>query len=431
MMSLEYFENAIDGGYLQEPNDYFRDLQQEAINGLFDCTTAKFTIQEQDYIGSPSYHNIDVWLDYVVGTTSSGVKNGIDFTKVMFRDIEHPTIQGLYYKFDNNYHISYFYNLYDGVEKTIAVRKCNNAMKIVDPENGGIFIIPCVVDYDMTSPSQQVSSYVITPNNHASVMVQGNPDTQRLFKLNTRYMFNGRPFKLLAYQNALYHDLDLQQPTLLYLDLYLDELHDKDDIENQLAYNGTYDYTLSLNAENMDLIHNNSGRLSTTILLNGEEVDRPVEWETSDENVIKVAINGGYLVTGNNNDQATITATLKGNDKVFDSININVVDNQVINVKPVLNPAFNQIRQFETIPFEVQVFYGSELIDNATVSVSLSLDDEVLSNDYLIISKVENQYQLTANKIADDSQYLYITVETEDGNRTTESIAIDIVSMFG
>ena len=430
-MSLEYFENAIDSGYLQEPNDYFRDLQQEAINGLFDCTTAKFTIQEQDYIGSPSYHNIDVWLDYVVGTTSSGVKNGIDFTKVMFRDIEHPTIQGLYYKFDNNYHISYFYNLYDGVEKTIAVRKCNNAMKIVDPENGGIFIIPCVVDYDMTSPSQQVSSYVITPNNHASVMVQGNPDTQRLFKLNTRYMFNGRPFKLLAYQNALYHDLDLQQPTLLYLDLYLDELHDKDDIENQLAYNGTYDYTLSLNAENMDLMHNNSGRLSTTILLNGEEVDRPVEWETSDENVIKVAINGGYLVTGNNNDQATITAKLKGNNKVFDSIKINVVDNQSIAVKSILNPAFSQIRQFETIPFEVQVFYGSELIDNVTVNVSLSLDDEVLSNDYLIISKVENQYQLTANKIADDSQYLYITVETEDGNRTTESIAIDIVSMFG
>ena len=170
-MSLPYFENALSGGYLQTPNDYFRDLQQAAIDNLFDCTSARYTVQEQDAIGASTYHDVDVWLDYIVGTTSSGVKQGADFTQLMFRDIEHPVFQGLYYIFDNNYHISYFYNRYDGLEKALAVRRCNNAMRIVDPENGSIFSIPCVIDYDMTSPSQQVSSYIITPNNHAVVMV--------------------------------------------------------------------------------------------------------------------------------------------------------------------------------------------------------------------------------------------------------------------
>ena len=72
-MSLPYFENALSGGYLQTPNDYFRDLQQAAIDGLFDCTSAKYTIQEQDGIGLTTYHDIDVWLDYIVGTTSTGL----------------------------------------------------------------------------------------------------------------------------------------------------------------------------------------------------------------------------------------------------------------------------------------------------------------------------------------------------------------------
>src|SRR5699024_8365125 len=113
----------------------------------------KYTVQEQDAMGASTYHNVDVWLDYIVGTTSSGVKNGWDFTQLMFRDIDHPVFQGLYYIFDDNYHISYFYNKHDGLEKALAVRRCNNFMRIIDPENGSIFSIPCVIDYDMTSPS--------------------------------------------------------------------------------------------------------------------------------------------------------------------------------------------------------------------------------------------------------------------------------------
>lgn len=351
-MSLPYFENALSGGYLQTPNDYFRDLQQAAIDNLFDCTSARYTVQEQDAIGASTYHDVDVWLDYIVGTTSSGVKQGADFTQLMFRDIEHPVFQGLYYIFDNNYHISYFYNRYDGLEKALAVRRCNNAMRIVDPENGSIFSIPCVIDYDMTSPSQQVSSYIITPNNHAVVMVQGNKDTLRLFKLNTRYIFNGRPFKLLAYQNALLQDLSNQNPTLLYLDLYLDEIHDKDDIENGLAYNGEYIYNIQIDADNMELSNGVKGNLSATITLNGEEVKRNVLWASSNEDAVLINVAGGYTIIGSSGSSATITATLDGNPNVSSTITIQVVDSQVVKPLILINPAFNKIRQFESIDFQ-------------------------------------------------------------------------------
>ena len=431
-MPLPYFENSLNSGYSQNPNDYFRDLQQAAIDGLFDCTSARYTVQEQDGIGVYSYHDIDVWLDYIVGTTSSGVKNGQDFTQLMFRDIEHPVFQGLYYIFDDNYHISYFYNRYDGLEKSLAVRRCNNAMRIVDPENGSVFSIPCVIDYDMTSPSQQVSSYIITPNNHATVMVQGNEDTLRLFKLNTRYMFNGRPFKLLAYQNTLLQDLLNQTPTLLYLDLYLDEIHDKDDIANGLAYNGEYKYAIQIDAENMDLTNGSSGTLSATVTLNGEEVERDVVWSTSDENTVSIDLAGKYTVIGFSESNATITATLDGNTDVVSTITIQVVDTQSVQPLVILNPTFSKIRQYESIDFIVEVMYGSTMVVPDNVTVSLSQDSQVLTNQYLTITQDGSQYKIAANAIAPNPQVLYVTVQNTTPNfQTTAQFTLNVVSMLG
>lgn len=432
-MSLPYFENALSSSYIETPNDFFRNLQQAAIDGLFDCTSARYTIQEQDNIGAPTYHNIDVWLDYVVGTTSSGVKNGWDFTQVMFQDINHPTYQGLYYIFDDNYHISYFYNKHDGLEKAVAVRRCNNTMKIIDPENGSVFSIPCVIDYDMTSPSQQVSSYIITPNNHASVMVQGNADTLRLFKLNTRYMFNGRPFKLLAYQNALDYSLTYQSPTLLYLDLYLDEIHNQDDIENGLAYNGDYNYSIQIDSNDMELINGSTGTLNATVLLNGEEVTRNIVWSSSDTKVVKIDSNGTYNVVGNIGMQATIQATLENNQDVSAQIVINVVDTESIQPNILMSPSFDKIRQYESIAFNIEVMYGSNLINELTnVQISLSPDSILLSNQYLTITQEGSQYVISANSISPTPQVLYITVQnTTPSFQTTEQFTLNVVSMFG
>ena len=431
-MSLPYFENALSGGYLQTPNDYFRDLQQAAIDNLFDCTSARYTVQEQDAIGASTYHEIDVWLDYIVGTTSSGVKNGQDFTQLMFRDIEHPVFQGLYYIFDDNYHISYFYNRYDGLEKALAVRRCNNVMRIVDPENGSIFSIPCVIDYDMTSPTPQVSTYIVTPNNHATVMVQGNADTLRLFKLNTRYIFGGRPFKLLAYQNALIDESIAQYPTLLYLDLYLDELHDKDDIENGVADNGLYQYSIEIDSDSMELTTGTTGTLGASVTLNGEEVNREVIWNSNDSNIVTIDSQGNYQVVGTEGQSCTITATLQGNTSVTASIKIAVVSTELLQTKIVLDPSFNKIRQYETVDFTVKASYGSQLYTPSDVVISLSENSVVLSNQYLSIQNVQGNYQITGLQIAPTPQTLYVSVQNDTPAFTAMGqFQIEVTSMMG
>ena len=430
-MPFPYFTNGLEYGAIQNPKDSIRELQQAAIDSLWDCTTAMYTIKEQADFGSKVYKDIEVWIDYVVGLGSRGTTNGDDFRQLIFRDINHPTKRGLYYKFDDNTWLTYFTDDYASLSKDIGVRRCNNIMRIVDPMNGSIFSIPCVIDYDMTSPNQQVSSYIITPNNHAIVMVQGNKDTLRLFKLNTRYIFGGRPFKLLAYQNAILDDSIAPMPTLLYLDLYLDEIHAEDDLEHQLAFNGDYQYTLSINAKNMDLLSRTKGELTATVMLNGEEVEREVEWFSSNPQAVIINQKGQYRVVGKEG-KSTIIAKLKGNNGVSASIDINIVQAEAIQPKIILSPMFNNIRQYETVNFQVTVSYNNKIYNPSTVKISLSPDEELLSNDYLSIASENEQYALICDNLTPDTQYLYITVEnTEPQFTATSQFPIFITSIFG
>lgn len=431
-MVLPFFENGLSNGIIQTPNDYFRDQQQAAIDQQWDCTSAKYTIKQQADFGSNVYNDIEVWIDYVVGLGSRGTTNGDDFRQLIFRDINYQVKRGLYYQFDGNYWITYFNDEVASLSKDAGVRRCNNVMRIVDPENGSIFSIPCVIDYDMTSPSQQVSSYIITPNNHATVMVQGNTDTLRLFKLNTRYIFGGRPFKLLAYQNALIDEFISPNPTLLYLDLYLDELHAEDNIENQLADNGSYQYAIEIDSADMELTNGATGIITASITLNGEEVNREVVWSSNDSNIVTIDSQGNYQVIGTGGQSCTITVTLQGNSTVTASIEITVVGTESLQAKIILEPTFSKIRQYETVEFFVKANYGSQLYEPSDVVISLSENSVVLNNQYLAIQGSQDNYQITGLQIAPTPQTLYVSVQNDVPMFTAVGqFQIEVTSMMG
>lgn len=313
------------------------------------------------------------------------------------------------------------------MEKDIGVRRCNNALRMIDPENGALFSIPCVIDYDMSSPSQQVSRYVITPNNHATIMVQGNPDTIRLFKLNTRFILGGRPFKLLAYQNALIDKELATYPTLLYLDLYLDEIHAQDDIVNQIAYNGDYNYAVSIDSTDLELTENSQGTLNASVTLNGEEVNRKISWTSSNPKVAFIAENGNYIVNGKVNENCTITANITGNDFSKDTINIKIVETATLKPKLIIEPSFNKIRQYETIEFIVMVSYGDKLyIPESTIS--LEKDNIYFSID----KKSSGKYSITGLKVAKKPQLLHINLHNTNPVFDMETTySIEAVSMMG
>lgn len=432
-MPFNFFQNSIENGVNQLPNEQYRDLQQAFINEQWDNTATKFQIEEQDEIGTFTFHCVEAWIDYVVGMTSTGYKNGDDFRKLLFKDLDHECIRGRYYKFNDNYWIGDFTDKYDSITKSMSVRRCNNFLKVVDPENGNIFSIPCVVDYDMSSPSVQVSSSIITPNNHAIVMVQGNEDTNRLFNLNTRVILGGRPFKLNAFQNTLLPNLSKEYPLILYLDFYLDELQAKDDLINQIAFNGDYNYTISIDANDLEVTNGSEGQLTATVLLNGQEVNRNIIWETSNRLSVRIDSNGKYRIVGSPDTKSTITAYIEGNNNIFDSILIKVVNTNDFTPKIIVEPLFSIIRQYDSIEFSIQIAYGSEIITDLTnVEVSLSDTEDLLENNFISIIKEQSNFILTAKKITNVPQSIFIKVNNDLPNFYIEGILkIRVVSMFG
>lgn len=423
-MPIEY--STIGGA---TPNDYYRDLAQSFINQSWDNTAAKTPenggeIKEQAGIGSDEYKIIDAWVKTTVGDVTTGMRDSGDFLKIYFRDIDHVVARGLYYQFYNSWWICNEFSHFSGIAQNCGLRRCNNVLKIVDPENSSVFSAPCVVDYDMSSPSVQVSKYILTPNNHATVMVQGNIDTLRLFKTNTRYVLSGRPFKLYGYQNALNLNLTTDYDTLLYLDLYLDEIHDGDDLEVGLAYNGDYNYKVKINSKPMTLPNGGTGTVTADVTLNGIEVNRTVVWSTSNTEVLTIDQNGKYIVVGADGQTADIIATLSGNDDIKNNITI-TVGAQSVNPKIYLDPAFNQIREYQTIEFDVKVAIGGVEIKPDTVRVNAD-------SEYLTVKQTNSGWQLTCIKRSATPLTMHVTVvDTTYDIKQAAEFDIQAVSMMG
>ena len=470
-MAFKFFNNIVTNSIDTNPNTMYRDLQQEFINSQWDNTTQIINVKEEEDIGSNIYNDLEVWISPTVADTSTGMKDTRDFNKLIFKDVNHKVKRGLMYIFDDCYWIVHSYNDHNGVVQDCGVRRCNNILKIIDPQNGNLFSIPCVVDYDMAASTVKVTKYILTPNNHAVVIVQGNEDTLRLFKTNTRFILSGRPFKLYGYQNAVEYDLTAPS-TLLYLDLYLDEFRNGDDIEAGIAENGKYDYSISINAENMTLIQGTTGNLTATVYLNGIEVNREIVWESEDEEIVSINDSGNYTILGEVGDSCGVNVYIKGNDIITDSINISIGEIEET-VKIITTPSFEVIRQYETIPFEISVFYnGNNITDNLLVIVGtnssiLELKNNTIQFDVGLLTNGENSnnsinlpediylygdqisssgildgetlyynsynsYELYSNGISNELQNLYIHVICPDPQiNATEIIKIKTTSMLG
>ena len=73
-MALRFFNNILNSGIDTTPDTMYRDLQQEFINMQWDNTTALYTVQEEEDIGSKVYNDLEVWLVPTVSDTSTGLK---------------------------------------------------------------------------------------------------------------------------------------------------------------------------------------------------------------------------------------------------------------------------------------------------------------------------------------------------------------------
>lgn len=414
--------------YQPSPNDMYRELMQAFIDEQWTNTSAKTpgnngALQEQDGIGDPCYHCVEAWVKPTVASTSTGQKDTYDFIQVIFKNINHQSARGLYYKYCGDYWIVHDSGIFDGLPRGVGLRRCNNWLRIIDPDNGALFQVPCVVEYDMSAPSLQVSKYINTPNNHAKVLVQGNADTLRLFVYNTRYILNGRPFKLYAWQNAINGEGD-DMPTYLRLDLFLDERHDGDDLPNRLADNGRFDYAITLEPDSYTLTPNATGVFSPIVTLNGNEVKRDIVWCTNPR-VLEVDADGKYTVWGNAGDTTKLTARLKGNSDVSASATVTIADAALDVWSLDIDPAISVIRQYES--FDIAITAYKNGVAQSDAAITVVCDSPALS----IMPVKAGVWRFTGISITQAPLIVNIGVEYDGASVLSKTIGMTVVSMLG
>lgn len=437
MSALPFFENSINSGMATtDPNQWYRGLQQAFISSAWDNTTSirriigeqEINTEQDDYYQNFVFNDVEAWVDSVVGQSSTGNKTGRDFVRLIFEDINHPKLEGRYYIVDNQYYISYFDDRVVDVDANLSVRRCNEWMKIIDPMNGSIYQIPCVVDYDMSAPANKVTTPIITPNNHAVVKVQQNATTDRLFVTNARFILGNRPFKITGMQNATNQFIDNGISSLMEIDLFLDEIWDKDDIVAGIADNGAYDYSIVIADGDMELTNGAQGSIYADIILNGEEVQRPIIWTTSDETVVTVDDSGQYEVVGEIGQSATIKVNLYGNVDVFDSVVITIVDMSVVEAEVVINPAFTTIREHETMKFSVFGQYNGDLITPDNVVLTLPPQ----TNGYVVYTQNLNEFTLTCLKRNSQEMPFTFNISNKSPEFTANKIInVKLTSLLG
>lgn len=228
------YYDAKMGAMPSSPNDYYREQTQEVIDSQWYNTTQLFSIEEERPFGSQCFHCVEVQMTHALDK-STNKKTGDDYRELIFRDIDYKVRLGTYYRFSDAYWITVNVDELNLISKNIIVHRCNNYLTWQD-KKGKIYSYPCVLGYDATASSPRVDNDVITPNNRITVTVQANKNTLRL-KVNHRFIFAGRTFKIIGINNYLIDTIGGKQ-SILYFQVQLDEKLPEDDFISGIAYNG-------------------------------------------------------------------------------------------------------------------------------------------------------------------------------------------------
>jgi len=414
-MALQFYENYLQNIY-RNPNEVYTQTTQAFANSVWNNSTQTYyTILGQGNIGSGIYLPQEISVDMAIDLTT-GMKKSDDWKIFTFKDLSTIPSLGLMYKYSDNDWIAVDTRKIGTVIKSLEVRRCNNILKWIDKNTNVLHEIPCILEYDDTSPRPQVNKDIITPNNGIVMIVQGNQDTVNL-KVNQRFIFNGRPFKITGYNNYMQNDYVTQDTPLLFFDTYLDEIQPTDDLVNNIANRYEYNYQITILENPIENVKGFSGQLNAQVTLNDNVVDVPVVWSSNENGTIDS--NGNYTLTGEVGTVATFDVAF---GRTSNLVNINIVDVIVDNYEIIVSPNITEIKQNRTVNINAEL-YKNGVKQTDVVNATLSGADSLSCYTWTNLSV--NNFALT-NKMRSVAPLII----TFTSGVITKSINIELNAMY-
>ena len=225
------------------------------------------------------------------------------------------------------------------------IKKCNNIVKWID-SNNVTREYSCVIDNKINNSDLDQNKNIIIPQGGIIVYLQRNLITNEL-SINDRFLFGKQAFKINAF-------IDYVSTSFMSLIMQKDNIDIRDDFINQIAYNNTTDYVLTIDQSNLTQNIGYGTTLTSTVELNEEIVSKNVIWTSSDTD--KVTITDLGIISLINTGSAIITCSLEDNSTIYDTINITV--NSVLPSTEiiVISPDNQTVKQGQSQTYSVYAY---------------------------------------------------------------------------
>jgi hypothetical protein len=231
--------------------------------------------------------------------------------------------RGSYVEYDNETYLVVTDIDKNEVFKTCKIRKCNNILTFINSLNKPT-TIPCILsNRTLYSDGLSSSNYITLPDGKRSCMIPLNEETKQ-FYINQRFIFNHNAVFTISQPD------DYTQNGILTLTMTQVEFTPNDDKINNLAYNEKISLIdLNLQIENKEIQIGNTYQLTPIITKDNIVIDEDVIYETSNSNIATVDTNG--IITAINTGNCIVTAILKENESIYDSVAIYAIASPVGN----------------------------------------------------------------------------------------------------
>lgn len=303
--------------------EYYRGFSQAWMDKSFNDTTLLKKVQEEKYPFNKEFVEYDVHVDTISDITVNTNKVIGNYLSLLFKDCKHKTYRGQKFLYEDEPYLCYDITKdLSRVAKTQII-KCNNKLRWID-KNGTIVEEPCFVGFEMSATNSSVTKDSTVEQRRLICLVQGNINTNEIV-VNQRFLLSKTSaFKVTQVFKENLDNISDEYSNMFTMYIEWSSVVNADNKDLLLADYYTSNYTLQIDQSDLSLLPTTSGVLTATTTLNGSITNIPIEWSSSNLNVVKIASNGSYDVVGTSGTSCTITCTIKGNEQVSDSIVISV-----------------------------------------------------------------------------------------------------------
>jgi len=299
--------------------------------------------------------------------------------------------------------------------KKFFVAKANGLLNFLD-KSGTIRSFPCTYKISSgTETDTKENKYIEVLDGEAIVRVQSNEFTQQLSRANDgvsqRFIFSR--FECYELKN-IYTSV---QEGVIILKLQQSEINTNKDkqveYDGELIWIADYEdrpvYSIDIDQSNSEINTSSTLQLTAQITKDGQMYVDEIEWLTSNEAIATIN-QDGLVTTLLLEGSVAITARLKDNTSVFDTVDITVTNTIVDDFSYSVIPDVSGIRLGQTVVFDVQGYNnGQEIVETYTIEIDGSTTADSSDYEFVVIDsdsfsvKNNNDGEIVSIKITPDS----------------------------